>query len=88
MKGKSQGMFQDVFFLLYTGLAPPIYVPTTSFKLMTLEEALLFKSALDPMKLTFHPVQYEKIKRRKLKNVIMHCKKSQTCQIGFYSIGI
>ena len=50
-----------MFFPLYTEVAPPIYVPTKSFKLMALwnimaEEALLSKSASVTMKETFHPV--------------------------------
>ena len=50
-----------VLFPLYTGVAPPIYVPTTNFKLMTLQnirikEALLSKGASVTMKQTSHPV--------------------------------
>ena len=50
-----------LFFPLYTGVALPIYVPTTSFKLMVLqsimvEEALLSKSVSVTMKQTSHPV--------------------------------
>ena len=72
-----------MFFPLYTGVAPPIYVTTTSFKLMALrnimvEEALLFRSASVTMKQTSHPV----------KSVIMHCEKSSVSQIGFYSVRI
>ena len=59
-----------MFFPLYTGVAPPIYVPTTSFKLMTLrnirvEEALLSKDASVTMKQISHPVQSRKVKRKK-----------------------
>ena len=48
MEGKLEGNSQGVFFKLYTTVAPPIYVPTPSFKLMALrnimvEEALLSK---------------------------------------------
>ena len=50
-----------MFFPLYTGVAPPIYVPTTSFKLMALrnimlEEVLLSKGASVTIKQTSHPV--------------------------------
>ena len=80
-----------IFFPLYNGVAPPVYVPTASFKLMSLRnimvgEALLSKSASVTMKQTSNPVQSKKVKRRKLNNVIMHCEKSSTSQIGFYSI--
>ena len=48
-----------MFFPLYTGVAAPIYVPTTSFKLMAIwnlrvEEALLSKDASVIMKQTSH----------------------------------
>ena len=61
MKGKLRGGTPRMFFPLYTGVAPPIYVPPTSFKLMALqsimvEEALLSRSASVTMKQTFHPV--------------------------------
>ena len=75
-------------FPLYTGVAPPIYVPTTSFKLMVLqnimvEEASLSKSVSVTMKQTSHPVSSKKVKRRKLKSVIMHCEKFSTSKIVF-----
>ena len=65
MKAKSEGNSQDVFFSLYTGVAPPIYVPTTGFKLMVLcnimvEKALLSKNASVTMKQTSQPVQSKK----------------------------
>ena len=49
-----------MFFQLYTGVAQPIHVPTTSFKLMALrnimvEVALLFKGASVTMKQTIPP---------------------------------
>ena len=74
-----------MFFPLYTEVAPPIYVPTTSFKLMALwsiivEEAFLSKSASVIMKQTSHP----KRRRRKLKSIIMHREKSSTSQIFLY----
>ena len=54
-----------MFFPLYTGMALPIFVPPTNFKLMALwnimvEEALLSKSASVTMKQTYHPVQSKK----------------------------
>ena len=50
-----------MFFQLCTGVALPIYVPATSFKLMALrsimvEEALLSKSASVTMKQTSHTI--------------------------------
>ena len=50
-----------MFFPLYTGMALPIFVPPTNFKLMALwnimvEEALLSKSVSVTMKQTYHPV--------------------------------
>ena len=92
MKGKSEGN-SHVFFPLYTGLALPIYVPTTSLKLMAfciimIEETLLSKSASVTMKQTSHQIQSKKVKRRRLKSVIILCQKSSTSQIGFYSIQI
>ena len=82
-----------MFFPLYTGVALPKYVPTTSFELMALrnisvEEALLSKGASVTVKQLSHPVKSNKVKRRKLKSVIMHCEKSSTSQIGFYSTRI
>ena len=55
MKGKSEGTTPRMFFPLYTGVALPIYAPTTSFKLMLLrnirvEEALQSKGASVTMK--------------------------------------
>ena len=49
------------FFLLYTGVAPPIYVPTTSFKLIMLrnirvDEAFLSKGTIVAMKQTSRPI--------------------------------
>ena len=59
MKRKSGGA--RMFFPLYTGVVPPIYVPTTSFKLTALwnimvEAALLSKSASVTKKQKSHPV--------------------------------
>ena len=89
MRTSARSGFPTMFFPLYTRVAPPIHVPTTSFKLIALqnireEEALLSKGASVTMKETSHPIQSRKVKRRKLKSVIMHCKKSWTSQIGFY----
>ena len=60
MKRKSEGG-PRMFFPLYTGVVPPIYVPTTSFKLTALwnimvEAALLSKSASVTKKQKSHPV--------------------------------
>ena len=61
MKGKFREEILGCFFPFYTGVAPPIDVLPTSFKLMALqnimlEEALLSKSVSDTMKQTSHPV--------------------------------
>ena len=59
------------FFPLYTGVTLPIYyVPTTSFKLMTLQnikvkEALFSKGASVTMKQKSHPVSSKKNKKEK-----------------------
>ena len=81
-----------MFFPFCTGVALSMCVPTTSFKLMVLqnimvEEALLSKSTSVTIKQ--HPTQFNLkiVKRRKLKSVIMHCE-SLTSQIGFYSVQI
>ena len=60
-----------MFFPLYTEVAPPIYVSTTSFKLMTLrnimvEEALLSRSVSVTLKQTSHPVSSKKVKSLKV----------------------
>ena len=59
-----------MFFPLHTRVAPPVYVPTTSFKLMalwniTVEESLLSKSASITMNQTSHPVYSKKKKKEK-----------------------
>ena len=58
---KVVGELLGCFFKLYSGVAPPIHVSTTSFKLMALrnimiEDALLYKSARVTMKQTSYPV--------------------------------
>ena len=89
-KGKSEGNSYDIFFPLYNAVALPIYVPTMSFKLMTLrnimvEEDLHSKNANVTMKQTSHPGQSKQLKRRNPKSVVMHCEKLSTNQIVFYS---
>ena len=90
---KVRGELLGRFFSLYNGVAPPIYVPATSFKLMTLwnimvDEYLHSKNASVTIKQTSLPVSSKKVKRRKLKSLVMHCEKSSTSQIGFYLIRI